>query len=154
MPGSRPPLRVVAANVNSLATRLRDRRLHDNLTQRELGRRFGVRQQTVGAWELGERPQSRFHGALVSYLGLDDVAELKLLLDGTLGEARQASQSLPAWARLDRDSLVDPSAPNPVALLAASFAIRSARGDLTDRELGLYERFMQHLAAQGDGHRA
>jgi transcriptional regulator with XRE-family HTH domain len=56
----------------------------DDLTQAELGERFGVRQQTIGAWERGERPQSRFFGVLAKYLGLAGEQELVSLIDSQL----------------------------------------------------------------------
>ena len=77
-PGSRQSLRVVPSE--SFGSRLRRQRLADDLTQAELGERFGVKQQTIGAWERGERPQSRFFGPLADYLGLEE-QELTLLID-------------------------------------------------------------------------
>ena len=78
MAGSRQSLRVVPPE--SFGSRLRRQRLADDLTQAELGKRFGVRQQTIGAWERGERPQRRFLGQLAEYLGLAE-RELVWLLD-------------------------------------------------------------------------
>jgi transcriptional regulator with XRE-family HTH domain len=76
--GSRQSLRVVPSE--SFGSRLRRQRLADDLTQAELGERFSVRQQTIGAWERGERPQSRFLSPLADYLGLEE-QELAWLID-------------------------------------------------------------------------
>jgi transcriptional regulator with XRE-family HTH domain len=83
--GSRQSLRLVPPE--SFASRLRRQRHVDDLTQAELGERFGVRQQTIGAWERGERPQSRFLGPLAEYLRLTGEPELVALLDGQQTES-------------------------------------------------------------------
>ena len=80
MAGARRSLHVVRGD--TFAARLRARRLADDMTQADLGRRFGVRQQTIGAWERGERPQGRFVDGLAVYLGLTAEA-LTDLLDAT-----------------------------------------------------------------------
>ena len=77
MAGSRHSLRVVPPE--SFGSRLRAQRQADNLTQAELAPRFGVRQQTLGAWERGERPQSRFFRDLGNYLGLGERELVSLL---------------------------------------------------------------------------
>jgi transcriptional regulator with XRE-family HTH domain len=77
--GSRQSLRAVPPE--SFGSRLRRKRRTDDLTQAELGERFGVRQQTIGAWERGERPQNRFLGELADYLGFEGEQELVALLD-------------------------------------------------------------------------
>lgn len=79
MSGARQSLRVVPSE--SFGSRLRAQRLADDFTQAELGERFGVKQQTIGAWEHDERPQSRFFGPLAEYLGLEE-QELARLIDG------------------------------------------------------------------------
>jgi transcriptional regulator with XRE-family HTH domain len=77
--GFRQSLRVVPDE--SFGSRLRTRRFADGLSQAELGERFGVRQQTVGAWERGERPQARMLAVLADYVGLPDEQALRELLD-------------------------------------------------------------------------
>jgi transcriptional regulator with XRE-family HTH domain len=79
--GSRQSPQVVPPE--SLGSLLRRKRVADDLTQAELGQRFGVRQQTIGAWERGERPQSRFIGSLAEYIGLEKQGLLSLI-DGQL----------------------------------------------------------------------
>jgi transcriptional regulator with XRE-family HTH domain len=77
--GSRHSLRVVPPE--SFASRLRRQRSASDLTQAQLAERFGVRQQTIGAWERGERPQSRFLADLAGYIGMDGERELLALLE-------------------------------------------------------------------------
>jgi transcriptional regulator with XRE-family HTH domain len=61
--------------------RLRSARITRGLTQAQLGARLGVRQQTIGAWERGDKPQSRFLSPLAEFLGLDGLDELETMLD-------------------------------------------------------------------------
>jgi transcriptional regulator with XRE-family HTH domain len=91
---------------------LRSQRRADGATQAELGRRFGVRQQTIGAWEKGERPQGRFLAKLADYLGLPDEAALLRLVAPV--------QPAPTASVPTRD---------PVDLLTESLAARIAEGD-------------------------
>ncbi|MCL2780097.1 MAG: helix-turn-helix domain-containing protein [Actinomycetia bacterium] len=91
MTGSRQSLHGVAGE--RFGNLLRRQRLADDLTQAELGERFGVRQQTVGAWERGERPQSRLVEALAQYVGLEDEHALISLLDAEASDPPAASES-------------------------------------------------------------
>jgi transcriptional regulator with XRE-family HTH domain len=75
---SRQPLRLVPSD--SFGSLLRRQRRTDRLTQAALGARFGVTQQTIGAWEHDERPRSRFFSELAGYLGMD-LEELVELID-------------------------------------------------------------------------
>jgi transcriptional regulator with XRE-family HTH domain len=81
MAGSRQSPQVVPPE--SFGSVLRRKRVSDDLTQAELGQQFGVRQQTIGAWEHGERPQSRFIGSLAEYVGLEK-QDLVSLIDSHL----------------------------------------------------------------------
>jgi transcriptional regulator with XRE-family HTH domain len=76
--GSRQSPRVVP--LESFGSLLQRRRHTDDLTQAQLGKKLGVSQQTIGAWERGERPQSRFLGSLARYLGMS-TDKLSLLID-------------------------------------------------------------------------
>jgi transcriptional regulator with XRE-family HTH domain len=87
--GSRQSLRLVP--LESFGSLLRRRRRADNLTQAELAARLGVRQQTIGAWERGERPQKRFFNALANYLGVGE-QEVVRRLDSEPLEARLAGE--------------------------------------------------------------
>ena len=69
MAGSRQSLRVVPDE--SFGSLLRRRRRTDDLTQKELGNKLGVSQQTIGAWERGERPQSGKLEVIAKYLRMD-----------------------------------------------------------------------------------
>jgi transcriptional regulator with XRE-family HTH domain len=110
--GSRQSLRVVPPE--SFGSRLKHQRLADDLTQAELGDRFRVRQQTIGAWEHGERPQSRHFGELANYLGMS-VQELVSLLDsGPERPTDQASMDESAAEPVDTDA-------STMRLLARSF---------------------------------
>ncbi len=96
MAGSRHSLRVVPPE--SLGSRLRRQRRADDLTQAELAKQFGVRQQTIGAWERGERPQSRFFAELRRYLGLDEREFLTLIDSQAEMPAEQEAVSAEAEA--------------------------------------------------------
>jgi transcriptional regulator with XRE-family HTH domain len=96
--GSRQSPRVVP--LDSLGSLLQRRRHTGNLTQAQLGKRLGVSQQTIGAWERGERPQSRFLNDLAGYLGMDK-DKLVLLIDRQSHEDSAASESDEAIDELD-----------------------------------------------------
>lgn len=67
-----------------LADAIRAYRSAHRLTQAQFGNRIGATKGTVGNWERGGRPQSRFHETLCGVLELD-FAEFAELLDGTSG---------------------------------------------------------------------
>lgn len=81
MTGSRQSLRVVPDE--SFGSLLRRRRRTDDLTQAQLGKMLDVTQQTIGAWERGERPQSGKLDAIAQYLRMDK-ERLVSLIDGQL----------------------------------------------------------------------
>jgi transcriptional regulator with XRE-family HTH domain len=93
-------LRVVPPE--SLGSRLRHKRRTDGLTQAKLGEQFGVRQQTIAAWEHDERPQSGFFAKLARYLSMDEKDLVSLidsqpalsLSDTEVGEAGKESTDL------------------------------------------------------------
>lgn len=123
MPGFRQSLRVVPDE--SFGSMLRAHRFEDGLSQAELGARFGVRQQTVGAWERGERPQARFLPALADYVGLRDEQELRRLLET---EERMHAHAPVGSAT----QVLDPNTARAVEALATlteSFAERIRQGE-------------------------
>lgn len=76
---SRPMLRVIPSV--SLPELLRTERASRKLTQSEAAEFFGVRPQTIGAWEAGRTPpQSRFYPKLAEYLHLASGEEVSKLL--------------------------------------------------------------------------
>jgi transcriptional regulator with XRE-family HTH domain len=77
--------------LESFGSLLQRRRHTDDLTQAQLGKKLGVSQQTIGAWERGERPQSRFLGALGRYLGMS-TDKLALLIDRQPDEDKAAAE--------------------------------------------------------------
>ena len=83
------PLHIVG---DSFASQLRQKRIADALTQAQLGALLGVRQQTVAAWERGDRPKYEKISVLAEYLGYTEVRELVRLLD----EAEAANERQPA----------------------------------------------------------
>ena len=102
MTGSRHSLRIVPPE--SFGSRLRRQRQSDDLTQAELARRFGVRQQTIGAWERGERPQSRFFGDLGNYLGLGEPELVSILDSQAEMSADQGAMGIPEGESADSDA--------------------------------------------------
>jgi transcriptional regulator with XRE-family HTH domain len=106
---------------------LRAKREADDLTQAQLAAQFGVRQQTIGAWERGERPQGRFVPVLAEYLGIESDAELRRILD-------QASSQR---ERRTTDTL-GTEKPDPIELLTESFAERMKRGSMSVEEVAMF----------------
>jgi transcriptional regulator with XRE-family HTH domain len=88
--GSRQSPRVIP--LESFGSLLKRRRRNDDLTQAQLGKKLGVSQQTIGAWERGERPQGRFLDALSGYLGMGK-DKLALLIDRQLPEDEMVNES-------------------------------------------------------------
>jgi len=113
--GSRHSLRVVPPE--SFASRLRRQRSADDLTQAQLAKRFGVRQQTIGAWERGERPQSRFLADLADYVGMDGEQELLALLESQPQNPVGHDEVVPTAIQADDDDAAT------MRLLARRFAL-------------------------------
>lgn len=138
MAGSRQSLRIVPPE--SFASRLRRQRRTDDLTQAELAERFGVRQQTIGAWERGERPQSRFLGELAGYLGLEGASELMSLID--------SQPELP----VDQDATAAPADDTDAAtmrLLARSFVEDQRCGSLPPSQAAdIYRNLTEYFRAR------
>lgn len=74
-----PPFLSVV-RVATLGERLRSRRLEMRMKQTDLGIRFGVRPQTIGAWEGGDKPQRRFFGQIAEFLELENADAVEALL--------------------------------------------------------------------------
>jgi transcriptional regulator with XRE-family HTH domain len=139
--GFRQSLRVVPDQ--HFGSMLRARRFADNITQAELGSRLGVRQQTVGAWERGERPQARFLPLLADYVGLNGVDELKALLDDEVSIRRSGGPSGIAGGRSPH---LDEPGREALAALVQSYARRIEQGDeLSATELAILRRAVEAL---------
>ena len=52
------------------------------MTQAELAESWGIRVQTVSAWERGHQPQRRFYGKIAEFLNLRDERSVEALLSG------------------------------------------------------------------------
>ena len=140
--GSRQSLRVVPPA--SFGSRLRDQRRADDLTQAALGKRFGVRQQTIGAWEHGERPQNRFLGDLANYLGMGK-QELLSLIDNqpelpTGQDAVAVAEDEPA----DSDAAT-------MRLLARRFVEDQERGSLPPAAADIYRNLTEYFRDRAVG---
>ena len=85
---------------NSAGARLRRRRRGLGLSQTAVGDRLGVRQQTVGLWESGERPRSRYLPLIAAFLDIE-VEELVGLYDGEAGTADPSALSVTQEAVLN-----------------------------------------------------
>lgn len=143
MAGSRNSLRVVPPE--SLGSRLRRQRHADDLTQAELAGRFGVRQQTIGAWERGERPQSRFFGQLRAYLGLDE-REFASLIDSQV-EIPGDREAVGA----EHDSDDDDAA--MMRVLARRFVDDQRTGSLPPEQAAdIYKNFIGYFRARSTVH--
>jgi transcriptional regulator with XRE-family HTH domain len=134
--GSRQSLHAVPPE--SFGSRLRRQRRADDLTQAELGERFGVRQQTIGAWERGERPQNRFLGELADYLGFESEEELVSLLDN---EAKLPPDAADAGA--DRPPATDGAT---VRMIAWQFVRDQEKGSLPSAQAGdIYRSLLEYF---------
>lgn len=145
MPGSRQSLRSVPSE--SFGSMLRMRRFAANETQAQLAARLGTRQQTVGGWERGDRPQRRFLAALAEYVEIPGgEAALGLMLNqeqdlrtgiGLQQNTQQAAEVVP-----DEPSVVIQA----FAAVVKAYSVKIALGaDLTDEELALMSRAMEAL---------
>src|SRR5436309_13060737 len=74
-----------------LGDRIRNKRRSLGLTQQDLADRFGVRSQTIGAWENGKRPQRRFFVPIAALLELRGPDEVEALLTALGDGAPHAS---------------------------------------------------------------
>lgn len=144
MAGFRQSLRPVPDE--SFGSMLRARRFEANETQAELAARLGTRQQTIGAWERGERPQRRFLRQLADYVGLAGGEDaLNRLLD--------QERDIRSIATSDRGSANLPETGSTEAAIVAAFttvvragSAKIAAGvDLSDSEVTLMRQAMETL---------
>jgi len=142
--GSRQSLRVVP--IESFGSLLQRRRRTDDLTQAELGKKLGVSQQTIGAWERGDRPQNRFLDVLEKYLSVDK-QELVLLIDG-----RSSPPGSPALVDEGVEELTDEAAEEStnsddvmMRQLARSFMEAQRRGPLSPQDAEAYDTLFKYF---------
>jgi transcriptional regulator with XRE-family HTH domain len=135
MPGRRQALRIVRdADVGA---QLRARRVADELTQADLGERFGVRQQTIGAWERGERPHARFLVPIADYLGLESS-----VLQHLFEQAEQAA--IENSARLSESCEADATTMRAIA--DAFVRAQEQNRKLTREETDIYRGFIEYFS--------
>ena len=103
----------------------------DHLTQEQLAARFGVKQQTIAAWEQGNRPDSCHFAGLARYLRIAE-ADLVVLID--------SQPKLPINpAKLGANA--KESAYLIMQQLATSFAESERNGTLTPEKVAAYHKF-------------
>lgn len=143
-------LHVVGQYQSAFGAMLRQRRLSEGLTQADLAARFGVRQQTIGAWERGTlRPQRRFYPELADYLGVRGVEGVLSLM-----ETDGASPSTPSGSsRLSTEDTVAtaPDWGRVVADLTAAVGERVKQGPLSRHEATLFTDLLDYAARQREG---
>lgn len=147
--GPRRRLHLVADQA-SLAARLNTERLSSGLTQVELAERFGIRPQTLSAWEQGSLPQPRFYPAIADFLGLSSEDAVKQLVQKSFsGASSPALPSQPIDPTVAAASSVPdrPTAPlgDDMAALRAAFVDRIQQGPLTREESALFQQFLNTL---------
>jgi transcriptional regulator with XRE-family HTH domain len=138
--GSRQSLRVVPQE--SFGSRLRRQRRADDLTQAKLGAKFGVSQQTIGAWERGERPQNRFLGALANYLSLDE-QELASLIDQSELSPKQDTRGVAADEPADSDDAM-------IRLLTRRFVADQEKGSIPSEAADIYRKLIDYYTGHTD----
>jgi transcriptional regulator with XRE-family HTH domain len=145
----------------TLGSLLRRKRLTENRTQADLAKVFGVRQQTVGSWERGERPQARFAGAIADYLALPDEVRSVILGSGAPNtpalpppsesahpDPASQSGSPPTRQMPLRDAGsgvqdLQQRSRRPVDELVAALASRVQHGPLSHEEAELFREFLR-----------
>lgn len=144
MAGSRQSLRVVP--LESFGSLLQRRRHRDDLTQAELGKELGVSQQTIGAWEHGDRPQNRFLDVLAEYLGMDK-QKLVLLIDSHLSIPSSQDQAdtgvEESTGEASEESLDGDDA--MMRQLAKSFMEAQRRGPLSPQGAEAYDTLFKYF---------
>jgi transcriptional regulator with XRE-family HTH domain len=143
MPGFRQSLRPVPDQ--SFGSMLRACRFAANETQAQLAARLGTRQQTVGGWERGDRPQRRFLGLLAEYVGIPGgEAALALMLD-----QEQEIRTGSGLQQSPHPSEQAPEGQTAVQAFAAVLKAYSAKiamgADLSAEEMALMSRAMDAL---------
>lgn len=114
-----------------LSTLLRHQRQLEHLTQKQLAARFGVKQQTIAAWEQGNRPDSCHFAELASYLSMAE-EDLVVLIE--------SQPKLPIHAaKLGANA--KESAYLIMQQLASSFVESDRKGTLTPEKVAAYTKF-------------
>lgn len=146
MAGFRQSLQVVPdATFGSM---LRTQRFANNETQSQLAERLLTRQQTVGAWERGDRPQRRFLAPLADYVGIAGGEEE---LRGMLDREATARGNEVAQRRVHQAPVIDGRDPaetavRALAALVSSYSVRIERGDKPSfEEVALVSRAVESL---------
>jgi transcriptional regulator with XRE-family HTH domain len=83
---SSPSLKLVEQRA-VLGELIRRERLKRGWRQGQLAEHWGIRTQTVSAWERGHAPQRRFFGKIAEFTNLPDARAVELLLRGHDAEA-------------------------------------------------------------------
>lgn len=151
MAGSRQSLRVVPDD-ESLASRLRRQRQTDDLTQAELGKRLGVSQQTIGAWERGERPQNGKLDVLAEYLGTDK-RQLLLLIDGQPSWLSGQGHVNGAEVPIDSEPAEESADSNDAMMrqLAKRFMEAEKQGPLSSQRAEAYRTLFEYFGRNTKG---
>lgn len=147
MTGSRQSLRVVPPPPpESLGSLLQRRRHADDLTQTELGRKLGVSQQTVGAWEHGDRPRNGSLDVLAKYLDMDK-QELLSLIDGGLSMRSGQAQVDEPVAESTDEVAEEPTDSDHAMMreLAKSFIEAHRSGALSPQDAGAYDTLFKYF---------
>jgi transcriptional regulator with XRE-family HTH domain len=129
----------------SFGSRLKRQRRASDLTQFELGEQFGVAQQTIGAWERGERPGREFLVRLASYIGLDSEQELISLLN-----SQEDLPDKPDTTGTEMAQTADTDAAT-MRLLARCFTAERISGSLpSEHAAAIYHNFTAYFMARAD----
>jgi len=150
--GSRQSLRAVPNE--SFGSRLRHRRRAEDLTQAELGKKLGVSQQTIGAWERGERPQSGKLDVIAQYLRMDKQRLVSLIDDQPLpggqahvSEAAEEPASETAEEPADIETAEESTDSNDAMMrqLANRFMEAEKRGPLSPQRAEAYRTLFEYF---------
>jgi transcriptional regulator with XRE-family HTH domain len=142
--GSRQSLRVVP--LEPFGSLLRRRRHNDDLTQAELGKKLGVSQQTIGAWEHGDRPQNRFLDVLAEYLSMDK--QKLVLLIGDQMSMMSSQDQADTGVNESTGEATEESADSDDAMmreLAKSFIGAQRRGPLSPQDAEAYGTLFKYF---------
>jgi transcriptional regulator with XRE-family HTH domain len=89
-----PSLKLVESRA-VLGELIRRKRIERGWTQGDLAKHWGIRTQTVSAWERGQAPQRRFFAKIAEFIGLPDGRAAEMLLPGNDTEAESAFEGEP-----------------------------------------------------------
>ena len=137
---SRQPLWLVPSE--SFGSLLKRQRRMGGLTQKQLGERFGVQQQTIAAWEHDKRPESRHFGELAKYLEMNE-KDLVTLID--------SQPTIPIDLARAAETAKQPAAVM-MQLLAKSFVESDRKGKLSPEAAETYGKFADYFKSAELGH--